>query len=99
MFFFKLVCSSQTILSGMCSAQYTLCNVHVYHDGYMNVDGWMDALARMGTRKQWVRSRAMVDGGGDKELAFRIFQILPRTLPLPLGFTGLCVRASGRVLS
>ena len=31
------------------------------------------------------RGGALEDGGSHKELAFRIFQILPRTLPL--GFT------------
>ena len=60
-------------------------------DGHASKDGNEETMGSEQSNGRW--------RGGDKELAFRIFQILPRTLPLPLGFTGLCVRASGRSLS
>ena len=59
------------------------------------MDGWMEVWPGKGwePRKQWVgQQRRWMDDLG-KELPFRIFQILTRTLPP--GFTRLYVRDSG----
>ena len=51
---------------------------------FLHECGWMDAQG-WEQGNNGFRGRALEDGGSHKELAFRIFQILPRTLPL--GFT------------
>ena len=61
------------------------------------LDGWMDgsmAWEGMGTKETmgWTAEPWWMDDLG-KELPFRIFQILTRTLPP--GFTGLYVRDNG----